>query len=248
MNKEYAIIVENLKVNYKTMKSFRIKSNVFDITKKRETFTALQNINLKIEQGQVIGIIGRNGSGKSTLLKTIAGIFSPDEGNVNINNNTVSLLSIGLGFKAELSGYENIYLSGLLLGFSKEMIEEKIQEIIEFSELKEFIFKPVRTYSSGMYSKLSFSISVLLDTDILLIDEVLSVGDINFKEKSYKKMQEIITDKNKTILIVSHSLDTIKEICNKTIWIEKGQLIEFDDTGKVIDNYIKFMEKKENGK
>ena len=151
MKKEYAIIVDNLSVNYRSMKSFRIKSNILKIWKKKDVFTALKNINFKIEKGSVIGVIGRNGSGKSTLLKTIAGIFSPDTGTVDIKDNTVALLSIGLGFNVELSGYENIILSGLLLGFTKEKINEKIDEIIEFSELRDFIYKPVKTYSSGMH-------------------------------------------------------------------------------------------------
>lgn len=244
MKKEYAIIVDNLSVNYRSMKSFRIKANILKIWKKKDVFTALKNINFKIEKGSVIGIIGRNGSGKSTLLKTIAGIFSPDTGTVDIKDNTVALLSIGLGFNVELSGYENIILSGLLLGFTKEEINKKIDEIIEFSELGDFIYKPVRTYSSGMHSKLAFSITTLLDTDILLIDEVLSVGDISFREKSYAKIKEIIKNKDKTILIVSHSLNTIKEICSKTIWIDNGNLIDFDTTEKVVDNYTKFMDGK----
>ena len=244
MKKEYAIIVDNLSVNYRSMKSFRIKSNILKIWKKKDVFTALKNINFKIEKGSVIGVIGRNGSGKSTLLKTIAGIFSPDTGTVDIKDNTVALLSIGLGFNVELSGYENIILSGLLLGFTKEEINKKIDEIIEFSELEDFIYKPVRTYSSGMHSKLAFSITTLLDTDILLIDEVLSVGDISFREKSYAKIKEIIKNKDKTILIVSHSLNTIKEICSKTIWIDNGNLIDFDTTEKVVDNYTKFMDGK----
>jgi len=244
VEKEKAIIVENLSINYRSMKSFKIKANIFKIWRKKEIFTALKNINLKIEKGSVIGIIGRNGSGKSTLLKTIAGIFSPDTGTVDIKDNSVALLSIGLGFKPDLSGYENIILSGLLLGFTREKINEKINEIIEFSELGDFIYKPVRTYSSGMHSKLAFSITALLDTDILLIDEVLSVGDMSFRQKSYNKMKEIIKDKNKTILIVSHSLSTIKEICSKTIWLEKGQLIDFDNTEKVVKDYTYFMERK----
>lgn len=245
MEKEYAIVVDNLSVNYRSMKSFKIKANIFKIWKKKDVFTALKNINFKIEKGNVIGIIGRNGSGKSTLLKTIAGIFSPDTGYVDIKDNTVALLSIGLGFNVELSGYENIILSGLLLGFTKEKINKKIDEIIEFSELGDFIYKPVRTYSSGMHSKLAFSITTLLDTDILLIDEVLSVGDMRFREKSYSKIKEIIKNKEKTILIVSHSLNTIKEICSKTIWIDNGTLIDFDTTEKVVNEYTKFMEGKE---
>lgn len=244
MEKEYAIVTENLSVNYRSMKSFKIKSNILKVWKKKEVFTALKNINLKIEKGDVIGVIGKNGSGKSTLLKTIAGIFSPDIGTVDIKDNSVALLSIGLGFNAELSGYENIILSGLLLGFTKEEINKKINEIIEFSELGDFIYKPVKTYSSGMYSKLAFSITTLLDTDILLIDEVLSVGDMAFKEKSYSKIKEVIKNKEKTILIVSHSLTTIQEICSKTIWLNNGTLIDFDTTDKVVKDYTKFMEKR----
>ena len=151
MKKEHSIIVKNLTVKYKTMKSFKLKTNIFRISRKREVFEALKDINFEVEKGSVIGIIGQNGSGKTTLLKTIAGIFSPDVGTVDIKNNSVALLSIGLGFKPELSGYENIYLSGLLLGFSKEKIKRRIKEIIEFSELEEFIYKPVKTYSSGMH-------------------------------------------------------------------------------------------------
>lgn len=244
MEKKYSIVVENLSVNYRSMKSFKIKANIFKLWRKKDVFTALNNINFKVEKGSVIGVIGRNGSGKSTLLKTIAGIFSPDTGTVDTKGNSVALLSIGLGFNSELSGYENIILSGLLLGFTKEKINEKINEIIEFSELGDFIYKPVRTYSSGMHSKLAFSITALLDTDILLIDEVLSVGDISFKEKSYEKMKEIIRNKDKTILIVSHSLNTIVEMCSKTLWIEKGKLIDFDATEKVVSDYISFMERK----
>lgn len=242
MKKEYSIVVKNLTIKYKTMKSFKLKTNIFKISRKREVFEALKDINFEIEKGSVVGIIGQNGSGKTTLLKTIAGIFSPDIGIVDIKDNSVALLSIGLGFKPELSGYENIYLSGLLLGFSKEKIKSKIKEIIEFSELGDFIYKPVKTYSSGMHSKLAFSITALLDTDILLIDEVLSVGDVNFKAKSYEKIKEIIKDEKKTVLIVSHSTSTLKEICTKTMWIDKGKLMAFGDTEEVISAYEDYME------
>lgn len=242
MKEDYAIVVDNLTVSYRSMKAFKLKTNFFKMWRKKELFIALKNISFKVEKGSVIGIIGTNGSGKTTLLKTIAGIFSPDSGVVDIKNNSVALLSIGLGFNVELSGYENIILSGLLLGFTKEEINTKINDIIEFSELGDFIYKPVRTYSSGMHSKLAFSITALLDTDILLIDEVLSVGDINFREKSYAKIKEIIQNEDKTILIVSHSLSTIKEICSKTLWIEKGNLMKYDDTDKVVLEYVKYMD------
>ena len=241
MENLYSIEVENLEVDYRSMKSFKIKTNIFKMWRKKEVFTALKDISFKIRKGSVIGIIGRNGSGKSTLLKTIAGIFSPDKGKVDIKNNSVALLSIGLGFNLELSGYENIYLSGLLLGFSRNEIKKKIPAIVEFSELGDFIYKPVKTYSSGMHSKLAFSITALLDTDILLIDEVLSVGDINFKEKSFAKIKEIIQNKEKTVLIVSHVLSTIEEICDKVMWLDNGKLIEFGETKKVTEAYSNFM-------
>ncbi len=246
MKKENSIIVKNLSVSYKSMKAFKIKTNLFKMWRKKDVFWALKNISFEIEKGSVIGIIGMNGSGKTTLLKTIAGIFFPDKGSVDIKSNSVALLSIGLGFNAELSGYENIILSGLLLGFSKEQINSKIKEIIDFSELGEFIYKPVKTYSSGMHSKLAFSITALLDTDILLIDEVLSVGDMNFRDKSYAKIKEIIEKKDKTVVIVSHSISTIKDTCSKVIWLNRGTLMEFGDADKVVDNYVKFME--ENAK
>lgn len=244
MKKNNVIEVKDLSVCYKSMKSFKLKTNIFKMGRKKEVFKALDDISFEIKKGSVIGIIGRNGSGKSTLLRTIAGIYNPDEGSVNTFNNTIALLALGIGFKNELSGYENIYLSGLLLGFSKEEISKKIKDIIEFSELADFINKPVKTYSSGMHSKLAFSITALLDTDILLIDEVLSVGDMSFREKSFAKIKEIIENGDKTVIIVSHSLDTLSKICDKVIWLEKGHLINFAETDKVLNEYRNFMERK----
>ena len=221
------------------MKSFSVKLGFK--SRKREEYTALRDISFDIEEGRIVGIVGQNGCGKSTLLKTIAGVFSPDSGKLNIYNNSVSLLSIGIGFQNNLSGYENIFLSGLLLGYSEEKIKDKVEEIIEFSELGEFIYKPVRTYSSGMYSKLAFSITAILDTDIMLIDEVLSVGDINFKEKSSSKMKEIIQDDTKTVLIVSHNMQTLRELCDNVMWIEDGVIKEYDKADTVIKHYVAYM-------
>ena len=240
MNKK-AITVKNVTVRYKSMKSFKIKSILSLLTRKREIFTALQNISFNINKGEIIGVVGTNGSGKSTLLKTLAGVFNPDEGTINLHNNTVSLLSIGVGFQANLSGYENIFLAGLLLGYTEKQIKDKVDEIIEFSELGEFIYKPVRTYSSGMYSKLAFSVAVLLQADILLIDEVLSVGDIRFREKSFNKMKSIIMDKDKTVIIVSHSMEMLENLCDKAIWIEHGKMMEYGEAKKVIKDYCRFV-------
>ena len=158
-----------------------------------------------------MGIVGKNGSGKSTMLRALAGIFSADSGSIDLHGYSISLLAIGVGFQKALSGRENIYLSGMLLGFSEDQVKAKVGEIIEFAGLGKFIDMPVKTYSSGMYSKLAFSITAILETDIMLIDEVLSVGDAKFKKKSYQKMKELIMDKDRTVIIVSHSSDTIRE-------------------------------------
>lgn len=241
---DIAIEVENLKVIYRTMKSFSIKKTAFSFFKtKRDNFEAIRGISFQVPKGKIVGIVGQNGSGKSTLLKSIAGVFSPDEGQINTFDQTISLLSIGVGFQSKLSGYENIFLSGMLLGFSEAQIRDKAPEIIRFSELGDFIYKPVKTYSSGMHSKLAFSITAILETDIILIDEVLSVGDINFKEKSYNRMREIITDDNRTVLIVSHSMQTLRELCDDVIWIEEGLIKDYGEADTVIKKYVKFMRK-----
>ena len=208
MSSEYAIEVDNLKIQYRCLNKVSIRKSLFRLKKSKvEIFEAVKGISFKVKKGQILGIVGKNGSGKSTLLRALAGIFSPDEGTIDIHDHTISLLSIGVGFQKKLTGRENIYLSGLLLGFSEEFINSKMAEIIKFSELGDFIDRPVRTYSSGMYSKLSFSITAILETDIMLIDEVLSVGDAKFKKKSYKKMKQLIQKDDRTVIIVSHSSD-----------------------------------------
>lgn len=208
---------------------------------KTEYFEAVKGVSFEVEKGQILGIVGKNGSGKSTLLRAIAGIFSPDEGTIDLHGNSISLLSIGVGFQNSLTGRENIYLSGMLLGFSREFIDEKIDEIIEFSELEKFIDRPVKSYSSGMYSKLAFSITAILETDIMLIDEVLSVGDAKFKKKSYAKMKELISKDDRTVLIVSHSSDTIKSLCDNVLWIHDGEMKMYGTTAEVLPKYDEFM-------
>ena len=208
---------------------------------KTEYFEAVKGVSFEVEKGQILGIVGKNGSGKSTLLRAIAGIFSPDEGTIDLHGNSISLLSIGVGFQNSLTGRENIYLSGMLLGFSRELIDEKIDEIIEFSELGQFIDRPVKSYSSGMYSKLAFSITAILETDIMLIDEVLSVGDAKFKKKSYAKMKELISKDDRTVLIVSHSSDTIKSLCDNVLWIHDGEMKMYGTTADVLPKYDEFM-------
>lgn len=236
-----AITVNNLHVTYKGLKKTSIRASWTKLKNKVEHFEALKGISFEVEEGQILGIIGKNGSGKSTMLRAIAGIFSPDEGTIDLHNRTVSLLSIGVGFNKKLSGYENIYLSGMLLGFSEEEIAKKEKEIIKFADIGDFIYKPVKTYSSGMYSKLAFAITAILETDIMLIDEVLSVGDSKFKTKSYNKMKELISDDKRTVLIVSHNLDTIKELCDKVLWIDDGVFKDIGDPEEIIEKYEEYM-------
>lgn len=234
-----ALEVNNVVVDYYSIKRRQLKE-IFKLNKK-EKFMALDNISFKVNKGEVLGIIGQNGSGKSTLLKTIANIFEPDSGSINSFGNKVGLLSLGAGFDNNLSGYENIFLSGMLLGYNKKYIKSIINEIIEFSELKEFIYKPVGTYSSGMYSKLSFAIAAFLEKDIILIDEVLSVGDIHFKEKSSNKIKELISDKEKTVIIVSHSISTVKDLCDRIIWLDEGKIMEQGEPKQILKEYKEFM-------
>lgn len=240
--KEMGIIVDNVTIRYRSLKSFSVKKNLLRLKKtKRDDFVALQGITFSLERGTILGIVGSNGSGKSTLLRAIAGIFSPDEGVIDLCGGTVSLQAIGVGFKKKLTGYENIILSGLLLGFTKKEMEELVPKIMEFADIGEFMYKPVETYSSGMVSKLAFSITAILETDIILIDEILSVGDAAFKVKSYNKMKELIMNDKRTVIIVSHNMENLVEICDKVLWIEKGKMIEIGEPAEVVANYLAYI-------
>ena len=236
-----AITVRNLDIYYKEIKRFSVAKSGFKNLTSAKNFHAIKNVSFEIPKGQIVGICGKNGSGKSTILRAIAGIFSPDNGIIDLHGNTVSLLSIGVGFQKKLSGYENIFLSGLLLGYSEKQILDRIDEIIEFSELGDFIYKPVSTYSSGMYSKLAFSITAILETDIILIDEVLSVGDIRFKQKSYNKMKELISDENRTVIIDSHSSKTLKTLCDRVLWLDDGVLKGDGKAEEIVKKYEAYM-------
>jgi ABC-type polysaccharide/polyol phosphate transport system ATPase subunit len=237
MNKP-TITARDVRIVYKTLKSVTIKSALFSRRAGRqELFEAIHPMSFETYEGDVVGIIGKNGSGKSTLLRAISGIFSPDSGELLTYDNTVSLMALGVGFSPDLSGRENIFLSGLLMGFREQQIRERMDEIIEFSELGEFIDMPIRTYSSGMFSKLAFSISAIMEPDILLIDEVLSVGDAKFKKKSYKKIKTLLTERVKTAIIVSHNMDTVRELCKRVMWISEGNLVADGPTEDVVGMY-----------
>lgn len=241
--KEIAVTVKNLHITYRGLKKTSIRASWKNFGHRVELFHALKGVSFDVEEGKILGIIGKNGSGKSTMLRAIAGIFSPDKGKIDLHGRTISLLSIGVGFNKKLTGKENIYLSGMLLGFSEEQIKEKEKEIIQFADIGDFIHRPVKTYSSGMYSKLAFAITAILETDIMLIDEVLSVGDAKFKEKSYNKMKELISDDKRTVIIVSHSLDTILDLCDEVLWLNDGEVVEIGKPDEVVPRYEAFMAK-----
>ena len=240
---ESVISVKDVKIRYRFLKKVSLIKSMFSFKKlnKTEYFEAVKGVSFEVEKGQILGIVGKNGSGKSTLLRAIAGIFSPDEGSIDLHGHNVSLLSIGVGFNTQLTGRENIYLSGMLLGFPREQIDAKLDEIIEFSELGKFIDRPVKTYSSGMHSKLAFSITAILETEIMLIDEVLSVGDAKFKKKSYEKMKSLIEDRDRTVIIVSHSTETLQKLCDNILWIHDGEVKMMGSTEEVLPKYNEFM-------
>lgn len=245
MKDNIAIEVKDLVISYRDIKKSSIKKNLLSFKRqKKEVFTAVNGISFTVKEGEILGIIGKNGSGKSTTLNALAGIFSPDSGTIDLKGHSVSLLSIGVGFQKEMTGRENIILCGMLLGFTEQKVREKEAEIIEFAELGDFIDKPVRTYSSGMYSKLAFSITAVLETDIMLIDEVLSVGDQKFRKKSYNKMKSLISNSDRTVVIVSHNTATLQELCNTVMWMHDGKIRMMGTAEEVLPAYIDFMEKK----
>lgn len=237
---EKTIEVKNLKINYRTMEPVKLKQ-LLKPSKRTVREHAVKGVSFDIYKGEIVGLIGQNGSGKSTTLRCLAGIISPDEGTVNLFGNSVSLLAIGVGFQKELTGRVNIMLSGLLMGFTEREIKSKMKEIIEFSELGKAIDKPVSSYSSGMHSRLAFAITAILDTDILLVDEVLSVGDARFKKKSHQKMKELIMDKDRTVVMISHNLDTLASMCNRIIWLHKGEINMVGKPKEVLKKYNEFM-------
>ena len=243
MSKQPAIIVDNvsMKCNLSKEKVDSLKDYIIKSIKKEikyNEFWALQNVSFTVEKGDRVGILGLNGAGKSTLLKVIAGVFKPTEGSVTKHGKMVPLLELGAGFDQQYTGKENIYLYGAMLGYSKEFIDEKYDEIVKFSELKDFIDVPIKNYSSGMKSRLGFSIATVVSPKILILDEVLSVGDAKFRKKSEKKVLSMF-DSGVTVLFVSHSLAQVQRICNKAMILEKGKLIAYGDIDTISKQYEK---------
>lgn len=240
-NREIAIEVKKIYINYIILKNVTIQRNLLRKRFREEVFEAVKNVSFTVEKGGILGIVGKNGSGKSTLLRAMAGVFSPNSGSIDLKGHSISLMALGVGFKNNLTGRDNILLGGMLLGFNKEQILDKMEEIIDFAELGDFIERPVRTYSSGMYSKLAFAITAMLETDIILVDEVLSVGDEQFKKKSKKKMKQLISDKNKTVVIVSHNIETLKDLCDQVMWLHEGEVVDMGEPELILRKYLEFM-------
>lgn len=203
---------------------------------KYNEFTALNGVSFDVQRGEVVGLIGRNGAGKSTLLKIIAGILKPTEGSVAVRGNVVPMLELGSGFDMDMSGRENIFLNGAILGYSESFLQEKYQEIVDFAELKDFIDVPIRNYSSGMIARLAFSVAAVVEPQILIVDEILGVGDADFQEKSKKRMMELMGG-GTTVLLVSHSIGQIREMCDRVVWVEKGRVHMIGNTESICNSY-----------
>ncbi len=211
-----------------------------------EDFWALQHVSLTAEQGDVVGIVGQNGAGKSTLLKVISGIMKPTSGSLEVYGNIVPMLELGSGFDPELSGRENIFLNGAVLGYSKKFLEQRYEEITAFSELGDFIEAPLRTYSSGMLARLAFSVACIVEPEVLIVDEILSVGDAQFQEKSRARMMELMAG-GTTVFFVSHSLKQIRQMCSRAVWLEHGRIQAAGNTQEVCDQYESVTGNKDDG-
>ena len=204
--------------------------------KKENEFWALQDVSFKVEKGQVVGFVGSNGAGKSTLLKVVAGVMKPTKGKVLVGGNICPMIELGAGFDLDLNARENIYLNGAVMGYSKDFIDSKYQEIVDFSELHDFLEVPVRNFSSGMIARLAFSVATIVEPEILIVDEILSVGDLNFQKKSENKMRSLISG-GTTVLYVSHSIESIKSLCDKVVWLEHRKVIQVGTAEKVCAAY-----------
>ncbi len=238
----YAVKVQDVYVSYHRLEHMSIHQMIrHPALVRKEQITALRGLSFRVSTGEIVGIIGRNGSGKTTLLKTVSGIIQPDSGTVDTGGLRVALMSLGAGFKYNATGRDNIMIAGMLLGYPREYIREKIPEIIAFSELEDFIDLPVSAYSSGMYAKLSFSITAVLEADIMLVDEVLSVGDEYFQQKSFEKMKSLIRGEMKTGIIVSHDLDALTDLCTRVIWLDEGKIRMDGETDQVLEAYKEAM-------
>lgn len=233
-----------VRFNIASEKIDNLKEYFIKIIKKQlrfKEFLALKNVNLEVKRGESWGIVGNNGAGKSTLLRLICGVITPDTGSVNINGSISPMLELGTGFDPQLTGGENIFIQGALLGHSKSFMKKHYEEIVEFSELADFLDMPIKNYSSGMQARLAFAIATVVKPDILIVDEVLSVGDAGFQKKCVNRMNELISGSS-TLLFVSHSNDMVKQLCEKAIWLHKGEVVMTGNSAEVCEAYAKHFE------
>lgn len=241
-NKDYSIVVDSVVKSFDVFldKSNTVKESLISLFKRnrKEKRVVLNGVNLKIKKGEVVALIGVNGSGKSTLLKLMTKIIYPNSGKIQINGKLTSLLELGAGFHQDFSGRENIYFNASIFGLTKKQIDKRLDKIIEFSELGEHIDNPVRTYSSGMYMRLAFSIAINVDADILLVDEILAVGDQHFQDKCIAKMKELRKE-GKTMVFVTHSMGVVRDLCTRAVWLSDGKIIMDGDVDEVADAYLK---------
>ena len=232
----------SMRFNLGIEKNFSLKQFFIDFfsgkKKEKSEFWALSDVSFEVKKGEVVGFIGSNGAGKSTLLKVIAGVMKPTKGNVEIYGNICPMIELGAGFDMDLTARENIYLNGAVLGYSKEFIDQKFNEIVEFSELQDFLNVPVRNFSSGMVARLAFSIATIVDPEILIVDEILSVGDIAFQQKSENKMRSMIGG-GTTVLFVSHSIEQIKKLCDRVVWLDHGKVVKIGPAKELCEEYKK---------
>lgn len=243
MEENIVISVKNVTIrfNKSAEKIDSLREYIVKLVKRQlffQEFLAVKDVSIDIRRGEAWAIVGKNGSGKSTLLKAICGIVSPYQGTIQVNGRIAPLIELGAGFDGNLTARENIYLNGTILGYSYQFMKEHFNEIVEFAELEEFIDLPLKNFSSGMKSRLGFAIATMVQPDILIVDEVLSVGDFKFREKCERRIRELL-NKGTTILFVSHSLDTVKKICRYAIWMEKGEIVETGEVERVCEDFVK---------
>ena len=231
-------VYKSFNIYYDRANTLKERMLFFARNKRKEKREVLKDINLDIKKGETVALIGVNGSGKSTLLKLMTQIIFPNKGTIETRGKLTSLLELGAGFHPDFSGRENIYFNSSIFGLTRKEIDERLDQIIEFSELQDFIDNPVRTYSSGMYMRLAFSVAINVDADILLIDEILSVGDQHFQEKCFNKMRELKKE-GKTMVFVTHSMDSVKNLCDRAVWLSDGVVRLDGNTDEVVDAYLK---------
>ena len=247
-SEKYVIDVEKVTIrfNMATEKVDNLKEYFVRLVTKQlmfQEFLALQDVDLKVKKGEAWGLIGINGSGKSTLLKAISGIMKPYKGTITVRGNIAPLIELGAGFDANLTARENIFLNGAVLGHSKKEMQEHFEEIVDFAEIRKFLDSPIKNYSSGMKARLGFSVATMVKPDILIVDEVLSVGDYKFKQKCQKRMEEMLSS-GTTLLFVSHSIDQVKELCDHALWLDHGKMVMSGEAGPICDAYMSMDEKK----